>query len=77
MIHIAFGQDMTDLRFEIDFMPDSKARTFEKRQVNITEALNNVFEQLHVMISKRYENPISLTAAIFFNKNLDFGPLCS
>ena len=41
---------MTDLRFEIDFMEDPRERKFEKRQVNMTEALNNVFKQLTMMI---------------------------
>ena len=41
---------MTDLRFEIDFMEETRERRFEKRQVNVTEALNNFFKQLTMMI---------------------------
>ena len=68
---------MSEVKFDIEYMPDKESRKFEKRSVNIVEALNNVMEQLKVMISMRYANPISLMAVIFFNKNVDLGPLCA
>ena len=41
---------MTDLRFEIDFMEETRERRFEKRQVNMIEALNNVYKQVIMMV---------------------------
>ena len=41
---------MTDLRFEIDFMAETGESRFEKRQVNVIEALNNVYKQVIMMV---------------------------
>ena len=44
LLNIAFGEDMTEKKFEFGFMTDKDARTFEKRSVNLVEALFNIFE---------------------------------
>ena len=77
IVHIAFGKDMSEDLFEMEYMPDKETRKFEKRSVNIIDALNNIFLQINVMIMCRFENPISLLAVIFFNINLDFGPIAA
>ena len=75
MIHIAFGEDLSEIKFEMEYLSDKEARTFENRTVNIVEALNNVFQQINLLAVSKFENPISLVAHIFFNKSLDLGAL--
>ena len=77
IVHIAFGQDMSTELFEMEYMPVKETRKFEKRSVNIIDALSNMFMQINVMIMCRFENPISLLAAIFFEYNLDLGPIAA
>ena len=43
IVHIAFGQDMSKEMFEMEYMPDRETCKFEKRTVNIIDALNNIF----------------------------------
>ena len=71
MITICFGEELTDYKFEMDFMIDRAASKFEKRSVNIKDALKNCFIQLNKFIETRMENPISLVALSMFGKELD------
>ena len=54
IVHIAFGKDMSEDLFEMEYMPDKETRKFEKRSVNIIDALDNIFVQINVMIMRRF-----------------------
>ena len=75
IVHIAFGEDLSDLKFDFDFF-NSEKQKFDRRQVNIGEALSNVFDQLVYMIVMRHENPITFLAFRLFSYNLDLHPNC-
>ena len=65
------------MRFDFDFMTDKDTKKFEKRSVNIVDALNNVFEQVNMMMMIRVTHPVSLFAYCLFGWLLDLKPECA
>ena len=43
LVNIAFGEDMTEKKFEFEFLTDKDSSIFITKSVNIVEALNNLF----------------------------------
>ena len=47
---ICFGEDMKDVRLELEYMTDTVKPAFEKRSVTLLDALNNCFKQLNRLV---------------------------
>ena len=76
LIHIAFGESLSDQRLEVDFLVDRDTRKTEKRTVGIRDALTNSFQLLNVSMLARFSDPISAIAFFIFDIQLDRHPFC-
>lgn len=76
IITISFGENLQEQTFDFNYLVDAKACLFERRQVNIGQALSNIFQdQFKCMLYKRYNNPVSLLGVKCFGINLDLHPV--
>ena len=61
---------------EVDFIVDKDKKKLEKRSVNITDALANVFNLVNLSIMDRFADPISTLGLILFDKYLNRTKIC-
>lgn len=68
---ICFGEDMKEVRLELEYMTETSKPAFEKRSVTLLDALNNSFKQLNRLVQDRSANPITLLGRTLFDKTVD------
>lgn len=72
LIFICFGEDLADEKIEVQFLVDKEKPAFEKRSVTLTQALNNAFDQLNLLIQVRMSNPLCFLLMAIFDICYDF-----
>ena len=59
IVHLCFGKDMMNERFEIDYLVDVKTLKTEKRMINVQDALNHLLSILPFVIMNKPRIPIN------------------
>ena len=54
IIHIAFGEDINDERFEMMWLTDKHKKSFVKKTVSFGHALQNIYYQLFLAFNSRF-----------------------
>ena len=60
IIHIAFGEDIEDEKFELHMRGDLQANTFVPKQVSMSDAISETFDQTLITIRDKAIDPFYL-----------------
>ena len=58
LIHIAFGEDINDEKFDFDYLVDKQTGRYETRKVSIRQAMHNGADQVLYAYLCRFSNPL-------------------